>query len=300
MPIALLPIAAMVAATIVQSILNDQSNKENQRFQEKANRDNISAAERANEMNRKWALEDYERQNKYNSPLQQMIRFREAGLNPQMIYGSGAQQTASVIRSTQPNVPSVNPPKDLPFQLPDLGGAFGQMYDMQESQARIENMKAQSKLLDQRFDIGNLDIANKAIKNEKDKFSLGLAKELKDATVERALMQNRLLVAEEANKYALNQNLNIMSELLHQKYRLGDAQIEKVKAEIQNIYAGTELKHIDAEMRVPMAIAGGLAKFGLGKVIPSLMPALKKGGKTSTSTTDYIRSNRLLFDKFKY
>lgn len=296
----MLPIAAMVAATIVQSILNDQSNKENQRFQEKANRDNISAAERANEMNRKWALEDYERQNKYNSPLQQMIRFREAGLNPQMIYGSGAQQTASVIRSTQPNVPSVNPPKDLPFQLPDLGGAFGQMYDMQESQARIENMKAQSKLLDQRFDIGNLDIANKAIKNEKDKFSLGLAKELKDATVERALMQNRLLVAEEANKYALNQNLNIMSELLHQKYRLGDAQIEKVKAEIQNIYAGTELKHIDAEMRVPMAIAGGLAKFGLGKVIPSLMPALKKGGKTSTSTTDYIRSNRLLFDKFKY
>lgn len=293
----LVPLAIMVGSQIVQSILNSEANDRNLQAQEKANRDNIAAAERANQLNRKWALEDFAQTNKYNSPEQQMVRFREAGLNPHLVYGSGAQTTASMIKSTQPHVPHVDPLKSIPFQVPDLSGAFGSMYDMQESQARIENMRAQNQLLLQRYDIGSLDIANKAIKNEKDSFSLGLAKELKDATIERALMQNRLLVADEANKYALNQNLNIMSELLHQKYNMGEVQIAKLKAEVQSIYAGTELKHIDAETRVPLAIAGALSKFGLGKVLPSLMPKLKTS--KGISTTDYIRSNRMLFDKWK-
>jgi len=39
---------------------------------------------------RKWALEDWDRVNKYNHPQAQMQRLMEAKLNPNLIYGSGS------------------------------------------------------------------------------------------------------------------------------------------------------------------------------------------------------------------
>jgi len=38
---------------------------------------------------REDALADWARTNQYNSPLAQMQRFKEAGLNPHLIYGGG-------------------------------------------------------------------------------------------------------------------------------------------------------------------------------------------------------------------
>ena len=60
-----------------------------------------------NNANRKFALEMYQMQrrdaindrdtaNQYNSPKEQMQRLREAGLNPNLVYGSGAGQIQNV------------------------------------------------------------------------------------------------------------------------------------------------------------------------------------------------------------
>jgi hypothetical protein len=64
---------------------------------------NIGAKKRQRESD-KYNRETWERQNKYNHPLEQMARLKAAGLNPNMIYGNspgsavgnaGSQQAAS-------------------------------------------------------------------------------------------------------------------------------------------------------------------------------------------------------------
>jgi hypothetical protein len=58
-----------------------------------------------NSRNRKNALEDWNRVNLYNAPKQQMQRYKEAGLNPNLIYGQ--QNNAPAIRSTDFVAPKI-------------------------------------------------------------------------------------------------------------------------------------------------------------------------------------------------
>jgi hypothetical protein len=59
-----------------------------------------------NSQNRKNALSDWNRQNAYNSPEQQMRRFQEAGLNPNLIYKQTNE--AAPVRSTDYVAPQLN------------------------------------------------------------------------------------------------------------------------------------------------------------------------------------------------
>jgi hypothetical protein len=51
-------------------------------------------------MQRKHALQDWQMQNAYNSPEQQMARLIAAGLNPHLIYGGGPGNVSQPVRST--------------------------------------------------------------------------------------------------------------------------------------------------------------------------------------------------------
>lgn len=61
---------------------------------------NLEEARRILMMQRQWALFDWDKVNSYNSPLQQMQRYKEAGLNPQLIYGNVNNSPAAMIRNT--------------------------------------------------------------------------------------------------------------------------------------------------------------------------------------------------------
>lgn len=78
-------IGAMNAANVAQS------GKDNIAAVEAANRGNMELAKYQFEQN----LEQWNRQNAYNTPLAQMQRFKEAGLNPNLIYGQGSNGNAS-------------------------------------------------------------------------------------------------------------------------------------------------------------------------------------------------------------
>lgn len=63
---------------------------------------NITATEMTNKANRELAEYQYEQekqmvaeQNSYNSPTQQMARYSEAGLNPNLIYGNGVSSAGN-------------------------------------------------------------------------------------------------------------------------------------------------------------------------------------------------------------
>ena len=68
-------------------------------------------------LQRQQALEDWNRQNEYNSPEQQMQRLRQAGLNPNLVYGKGADNTAAAIQKTNYAESKLQAPQyDFSFQ----------------------------------------------------------------------------------------------------------------------------------------------------------------------------------------
>lgn len=91
------------------------------------------------------ALEDWAMQNQYNHPSSQMARLREAGLNPNLVYGHGA------------NAESTSPPRASTAQAwnpkaPDYSGvsqaALGYM-SVKMQQATIDNLRAQNTVIEQ-------------------------------------------------------------------------------------------------------------------------------------------------------
>jgi hypothetical protein len=91
-----------------------------------------------NAKNRQWALQDWNRQNAFNAPKQQMQRYKEAGLNPNLIYTQS--NTAAPVRSTDAIAPKLDPDslailgKSNRLKLQDLS--------MQTAQAQLEQTKA--------------------------------------------------------------------------------------------------------------------------------------------------------------
>lgn len=71
--------AAAIAAQGVNMIREDYWNARNENF-----------AREQNQLNRDWALNQWNRENAYNNPVAQMQRLKSAGLNPMLMYGNGA------------------------------------------------------------------------------------------------------------------------------------------------------------------------------------------------------------------
>jgi hypothetical protein len=99
----------------------------------------------ANQQNRKWALQDWERQNRFNAPKQQMQRFKEAGLNPNLIYTQ--KNEAGPVRSTDYVAP----------QAPDFQGVLSKsaqikLQDQQLVNAQLQNEAIQAQILKTKAD----------------------------------------------------------------------------------------------------------------------------------------------------
>jgi hypothetical protein len=96
-----------------------------------------------NANNRKYALKQYTRerndaltdwnnQNAYNSPAAQMQRYKDAGLNPNLIYGQTNE--APAIRSTHADTPRANAPSF------DPGSVLRSYYDTQQQVQETSNL----------------------------------------------------------------------------------------------------------------------------------------------------------------
>jgi len=61
-----------------------------------------------NKKNRKWQEKMWHMNNEYNKPIMQMQRFKEAGLNPHLIYGQGNSGNSSMASLPQQETPKVD------------------------------------------------------------------------------------------------------------------------------------------------------------------------------------------------
>jgi hypothetical protein len=107
---------------------------------------NVYASGKMNKKTREWndkqytrtradSLNDYAMQNEYNSPTAQMSRFRDAGLNPNLIYGQtneGATVRSSETPAWNPRAPNI----DL-----DAGPTISAFYDTRLKEAQTDNLR---------------------------------------------------------------------------------------------------------------------------------------------------------------
>lgn len=175
-------------------------------------KDNKAAREQQahqNQMDREFQLDMWNRTNAYNNPMEQMKRLRAAGLNPNLVYGNGADVTAA----------NQQLPQSRPLPHPNTGAmitsAVDQIYDLSmkemqkdlmaievsnktqniaESQVRSAKMAGvdTNKVIADTYGTyqnirkSKVEMAGQGIRNERDLFELGKARELRQNSMDVA------------------------------------------------------------------------------------------------------------------
>lgn len=198
MPVDLLSVASLASGSVPgpKDLLNTFStlgtNYLNQKFSEKMY-----------ERQRNDAIEFWNMQNAYNDPSAQMARFRNAGLNPHLIYGQGAGGgNAGPIQT--PDSPRVN------FEAPRFEGNDSLMphllgaADLRIKSAQADNLEVQNEVIRQ-------DAVLRALQAERAGFDLDFEKELRDVSADakreslrKLKVETDVMLNRDAREAALN------------------------------------------------------------------------------------------------
>lgn len=223
--------AGQVATSAANAVIQANMNRKQQQF----------AVDMYNRQ-RGDALADYTMQNDYNSPMSQMMRLREAGLNPNMVYNKGADAQGGAVRSA--SAPGWNP-KAPQFEMAGIGQALGSYYDTQLKQAQIDNLKVQNTVSAQQAIKLATETANIAQQTKSGEFYLNKSQMLLNTDLDSA----------RANLYRTQTmtDIDIQRNLREQGMYSGGlqrqaAEILKIKADTAS--SNTERKRIEQSIEL--------------------------------------------------
>ena len=133
---ALIGAAATLGTALLSSKSSSNSNASAIRAQQLANQGNIDLAKYNNNFN----YEMWNRNNEYNSPASQMSRYREAGLNPALIYGTSGNSgnSSAPVHGTQARIDAL-PARDLTGAVGAISQGIRQTID---TLSQIEDIKS--------------------------------------------------------------------------------------------------------------------------------------------------------------
>lgn len=222
----------------------------------KMNKKAIRYNERMYGLQREHALADWNMQNQYNSPAAQMQRFKEAGLNPNLIYG---QQTDSpmVRTSSQPSWNPIN--TDIMPAGQALGNAFSNYLDLKAKEAGIKNMETANKVQEQEIILKAIQGANILAQTSATSFDLSQRQRLADTNAEMAtqilqkskvdtqLSLDKFEQEKMLNAQTLRQGVeNILTARLNRAKT--SAEIAHIKQALQNMKSDNLLKQYEIEL----------------------------------------------------
>lgn len=221
------------------------------------NERNIEATNQINRENREFSKEMWNLTNAYNSPAQQMERYRAAGLNPHLIYGMQPQASQPMSAST--SVPTVqNEGADNTFQeVAGAGFAAQQMYlATKKQQAEIDNVKKASDVMDADIRAKDANTALAFSNNARSKFDLELAQMLKENVITTSGFntQNAGLQVQKLEQDIATSKIGRMkteSEIRQIAVDIVAKQksIEIMRLQGENMKADNELKKLDLNLK---------------------------------------------------
>lgn len=214
------------------------------------------------ELQRQDALADWNRQNAYDHPTQQMQRLKEAGLNPHLVYGNGA------VGNTSGQVNNVK--KDTPnTETPQINTDSMYNYiDLEAKNAQIDILKKQSDLLDQEIIYKAVSTNNVAQDIYGKQFDFGVKNQLRDTTI--------AFSKENLRKLQLEMGLSVNQDKRAQN--LTNAQIQQIRSNIKSQGYDIEFKRLE----------NILQQAGIYKTDPIFMRILLQTGENPAVITKII------------
>lgn len=214
------------AANELNYFANMDTNKTNANInaeQLAAARENWKREQQNFELQRKWALEDRDFENSYNSPINVRNRFLQAGINPALaMAGQGGVGSASGASTKSTQAPSFgSPPASIPMQAahfePTMPNGFGLSTAFQSSmdyllradmqEAQISAIRTQNDLntLDTLSKVSERDWSNKQIKANIDRivYDLSWMKKTEGERLNNLKYVNDQIQADIAHKNAM-------------------------------------------------------------------------------------------------
>lgn len=271
MPAPLLAAGVMAAGQLGNSILSSIQSRNNIR---RTNNANMRLAEYQYSKD----LEMWNRQNMYNRPEAQMQRLKDAGLNPNLVYGSGSVSGNTSSQLPKYNAPTLDYNQRLPVQVPN---AIGQYMDLRIQQAAIDKASEQVGILESTKALKyNEWLDMQAVKYGNQGSHLQKADEpLRHHQYYEELRKR--FAAETANKDEQVRRIqlqNTMQEIVNANKRAGvdSAQDPQIKALVQLMYTeGMNIQQIRSAV-IGMGISHELADKILRRVNISTLKQFKK------------------------
>lgn len=254
----------------VYNAWNAQKNRDAQAAQNQADR---QQQEKLYRWERDDARLDWNTQNAYNDPKQQMERLRQAGLSPHLVYGKGADVTAMAVKSYSGEAPNQPAPKfDYTNSAQDLMSGF----DMKFKQVQTDNVQADTDLKVKEQLVKDSQIAATLQNTAMTKFQLEQALAVKEEYVRKWQLEN--IKTEVDTEYTRNQDDRSASHTLQ----------EVLNSEMQRAKTAEEIKKIKAEIDL----------LKNDKLIQEIELELRKNNLTPNSPA-YQKVIKGVFDKFK-
>lgn len=225
---------------LMDQINTERVNRDQQKYNEKwYNRqltDNINL----------WRM-----QNEYNTPAAQMARFKEAGLNPNLIYGQGNPGNAA-----QLSRPDVQPTQ---FRMNEQAfsnigrQSLDSIYDIQLKQAQVDNLRAQNSVIKQDAILKSALTRSTLTGEQQKRFDLDFAGELRGTSAD--YQREKLRNLKTQTDYTLNRDvreaLSNTSNLNEALQRIESMKLQRAKTsqEINNIKQQTRILKADETLK---------------------------------------------------
>ena len=230
--------------------------------QTRINRQQLAYNREMYDRQRADALADFNMQNQYNSPMAQMARFSQAGLNPNLIYKQSNE--GGSVRSTDAKAYNPTSPEFRPMDITSIIAQSQQSANIQ-AQTDLTNEKIRTERLNQELKqwdaiMKPLDYASKDTKNY-------VAGELADTQIEAGKQGLNSLLANITATKDRNQRENelqpgklsiqsattdaIIENILYTKTRekLTQQQILNLQEVMKQVKTNTELQQLEVDLR---------------------------------------------------
>lgn len=218
-------------------------------------------------------LEMWNRQNEYNTPEAQMMRLKTAGLNPNMVYGTGTAGGLTSGQMPKYNAPTVQYHYENPLgSVPDV---LSRYQDFEMKNAQIDNIRAQRKAIE--ATTANREITNQLLQPE-----LPLAEQNALAKFRgresKYILQDRQQQLTHQKVQMNQQSWPYQLESIKQGARRGDLENQMLLKSMSKLELGMQFQKLQNEYYTTklfgdlgLKAAGAVSKFIPGvKGLPSL------------------------------
>lgn len=179
------PVAAAIGAgaSLLGNLFNiGQANKTNQQ--------QLAFQREMYGQQRQDSLSDWNMNNEYNSPTQQMMRLKDAGLNPHLVYGNGALTTSQAPAASSTPFASLKAPQV------NADSAISAFTSLEANRAQVDNLRENVKSQQAEQALKDAQRLNTLAQIPGTEAQSAVSQGIKEHQIEAAKLQNQKTVAD--------------------------------------------------------------------------------------------------------